>query len=91
MNDKQIEKISKAISDSNRLSILKMLSEKEEIGCDLLSKCAITQPTLSHHMKILCDCELVNDRRDGKFHYYTINHDTLAAYIEFLKSLENGR
>ena len=42
-----------------------MLSDGEKCGCKILDKFNITQPTLSHHMKILVDCELVNDRKEG--------------------------
>ena len=58
--------ICKALGDSNRLEIVQMLSDGEKCGCRLLEKFEITQPTLSHHMKILVECGLVNDRKEGK-------------------------
>ena len=57
----------KALSDVNRLKIIKILEGGEQCACRLLDKFNITQPTLSHHMKILCDCKLVNSRREGKW------------------------
>ena len=51
--------ICKALGDANRLKIVKMLSDGEKCGCKLLEAFEITQPTLSHHMKILCECGLV--------------------------------
>ena len=48
-----------------------MLSDGEKCGCKILDKFNITQPTLSHHMKILVDCGIVNDRKEGKRHYYS--------------------
>ena len=45
--------ICKALGDPNRMEIVKMLSDQEKCGCKLLEKFDITQPTLSHHMKIL--------------------------------------
>ena len=51
---------------SNRLEIVQMLSDGEKCGCKLLERFEITQPTLSHHMKILVGCGLVNDRKEGK-------------------------
>ena len=59
MNEMDIALICKALGDANRLKIVKMLSDGEKCGCKLLESFEITQPTLSHHMKILCECGLV--------------------------------
>ena len=53
----------KALADTNRLMIVDMLSCGEMCACEILEKFNITQPTLSHHMKILCDCGLVSGRK----------------------------
>lgn len=64
--------ICKALGDSNRLEIAQMLSDGEKCGCRILERFSITQPTLSHHMKILVECGLVNDRKEGKWHHYSL-------------------
>ena len=69
--------IFKSLSESNRLMILDMLSCGEICACKILEKLNITQPTLSHHMKILCDCGLVNGRRDGKWMHYSLNFENI--------------
>lgn len=79
--------ICKALGDSNRLQIIQMLSDGEKCGCKLLDAFDITQPTLSHHMKILCDCGLVNDRKEGKWHHYSLNCETLKGFKEFIEHL----
>ena len=56
MNAMDVALICKALGDANRLEIVKMLSDGEKCGCKLLERFEITQPTLSHHMKILMDC-----------------------------------
>ena len=71
MNKIDVALICKALSDSNRLEIVQMLSEGEKCGCKLLERFEITQPTLSHHMKILVESGMVNDRKEGKWHYYS--------------------
>ena len=81
--------ICKALGDPNRMEIVKMLSDQEKCGCKLLEKFDITQPTLSHHMKILVDSGLVNDRKEGKWHYYTINADIMKEFCGFIKTLCN--
>ena len=62
----------KALSDPTRLEIVDMLSYGELCACKVLERFQITQPTLSHHMKILCDCGLVNGRKEGKWTYYSL-------------------
>lgn len=66
-------RVFKAFCDENRLSILSLLRTGEKCACDLLEDLRITQPTLSHHMKILCDAGIVQGRKDGKWVYYSID------------------
>ena len=77
--------ICKALGDSNRLEIVQMLSNGEKCGCRLLERFSITQPTLSHHMKILVECGLVNDRKEGKWHHYSLNCETLIEFKDSIK------
>lgn len=88
MNEIDIALICKALGDSNRLKIVKMLSDSEKCACKLLEAFEITQPTLSHHMKILTECGLVNARKDGKWAYYSLNSETLSAFKKFISELE---
>lgn len=87
MNSIDVALICKALGDSNRLQIVKMLSEGEKCACNLLERFEITQPTLSHHMKTLCECGLVEVRREGKWSHYSLNCETLAAFQEFIGKL----
>ena len=64
MNTIDVALICKALGDSTRLQIIQMLSDGEKCGCKLLEAFEITQPTLSHHMKILNECGLVNYLKD---------------------------
>ena len=87
MNSMDAALICKALGDSNRFEIVKMLSDGEKCGCKLLEKFDITQPTLSHHMKILVDCSLVSDRKEGKWHHYSLNCETLTNFKTFIDEL----
>lgn len=87
MKEIDVAHICKALGDANRLEIVQMLSDGEKCGCKLLERFEITQPTLSHHMKILCECGLINDRREGKWHYYSLNDQTLTDYKAFIDGL----
>lgn len=66
----------KALGDENRLHILELLQGGERCACVLLENLHLSQPTLSHHMKILCDAGLVTGRKEGKWVYYTLNRNT---------------
>ena len=71
--DDQMVKTAKALSDENRLRILAMLKTGEKCACVLLDEMKISQPTLSHHMKILCDAGLVAGRKEGRWVHYSID------------------
>ena len=87
MNKIDVALICKALSDSNRLEIVQMLSEGEKCGCKLLERFEITQPTLSHHMKILVEAGMVNDRKEGKWHYYSLNTQTFSSFKKYIEKL----
>ena len=77
----------KALGDENRLKIIDMLSCGEICACEILLELDITQSTLSHHMKILCDCSLVIPRKEGKWTYYSQNEDTIKELNAFIKTI----
>ena len=66
-------KIFKAFCDENRLQILALLRSGEKCACKLLEALQISQPTLSHHAKILCDSGVVRGRKEGKWVHYSID------------------
>ncbi len=76
--------ILKALGESTRLQIFEMLQNGTLCGCKILEQLHITQPTLSHHMKILCDCGLVKAEKDWKWTYYSINCEKLQGLLSFL-------
>ena len=81
----QLAKIFKALGDENRLRILEMLQGEERCACMLLDEMHITQTTLSHHMKILCDVDLVIGRKEGKWMHYRLNADQFQKAAQFLQ------
>ena len=87
MNEIDVALICRALGDSNRLKIVRMLSDGEKCACKLLETFEITQPTLSHHMKILCDCGLVNTQKVGKWSHYSLSCETLTAFKSFIGGL----
>lgn len=79
-------KMLKAMSDPKRLRIVDMLSCGELCACEILEEFHITQPTLSHDMRVLVEAGIVTDRREGKNIYYTLNKEALD---EMHKTLGN--
>ncbi len=68
---KDFLKVTKALSDSNRVKILKMLQHKVMCVCEIQTALAVAQPTASKHLKILEEAGLVHSRRDGQWvNYY---------------------
>ena len=65
----------KALADDNRLEIMRLLIDGEKCGCVLLEALEIGQPTLSHHMRILCDAGLVDARKKGAWMHYSISEE----------------
>ncbi|SDF00649.1 ArsR/SmtB family transcription factor [Ulvibacter litoralis] len=89
MELKQIEKISKALSDSNRLKILQYMQqhqgkmECQEIGSFL----DLTQPSISHHIKKLVEADLIQPQKEGRHYNYTIHAKTWEEYITSLTKM----
>ncbi len=75
MDSKRTAVMFKAFCDENRLQILELLRDGEKCACSLLEEMQITQPTLSHHMKILCDSGVVVGRKEGKWMHYSISKE----------------
>lgn len=90
LDEKKIPAVFKALCDENRVKILKLLLTGEKCACVLLDDMHITQPTLSHHMKILCDSGIVAGRKEGKWMHYSISADGVAYAIKCLQALTNS-
>ncbi len=71
----------KALSDSNRVRILMMLGDIEICVCHLISVLELAPSTVSEHLSILKEAQLVHSRKVGRWSYYSINHDAPSASI----------
>lgn len=80
-------KTMKALSDPNRLKIIDILSCGERCACDILEHFNFTQPTLSHHMKVLIDCGIIESRKEGLWNFYSLNHSNCNKLVLFLMNL----
>ncbi len=78
----QMARIFKALSNPKRVKIFDLLTEGEMCACVLLKHFHISQPTLSHDMKVLMDVDIVKSRREGQRILYSLNMDKLRR-MEF--------
>lgn len=94
LNYQNKAKVFKAFCDENRLMILEMLQSGEKCACKLLDELKISQSTLSHHMKILCESGIVSSRKDGKWTHYSLSKEgcirALALLAELTDTAENS-
>ena len=69
------------LADPNRLEILRLLSQGEKNATELLKGLPVSQPTLSHHMRLLCQGGLVTQRRQGQRVLYTLCRAALRELL----------
>lgn len=77
----------KALGEPNRLKIVDMLTDGELCACNILDELKISQPTLSHHMKVLCDRGLVKSRKEGKWMHYSLCCETFEQIGEYFNKI----
>lgn len=82
-----LAKVLKALSDPKRLRIVDMLSCGELCACVIQKEFDITQPTLSHDMRVLVDAGVVNARKEWKNTYYSLNLECLERFSMELEKM----
>jgi len=92
MDTKRIEKISKALADETRLRIFEAIAANGNLTCgELVSLREVTPATISHHLKILTEAELIECRKQGQFVHSLTIPKTLAEYTESLGRLSRAK
>lgn len=88
MNTEEAARAFKALGDENRLRIARIVAERGDVcACRLLDELDMTQPTLSHHMKLLRDCGVVKARKEGRWMHYSLNREVVGALASLLEEL----
>ena len=83
--EENIAKIAKALSDKTRIKILKEIAAKGSISCgDAEKVVGLSQPTVSHHIKILTDAGLLNTEKDGRHLRISVNNKTLEEFSSLI-------
>jgi ArsR family transcriptional regulator len=74
----ELSSILRVIADEKRLRILKLLTQQEMCVCDIVERLGLSQSLVSHHLGVLKQAGLVQDRRDAQWVYYSIDPGRLA-------------
>ncbi|MBV7529814.1 DNA-binding transcriptional regulator, ArsR family [Chitinophaga jiangningensis] len=83
-----IEKAANAIADKHRLSILMEIAKKGSMACgDMCGLTCLSQPTVSHHVKILVDSGVLNSTKTGRVLELTINKEMMKQLSMFFLKL----
>lgn len=74
-------RVMKALSDPNRVRVVKLLEDRSLCVCEIQKVLGLAQPTVSSHMKILEDAGLVNKQRQGTWMIYSQAIDSESHYV----------
>jgi ArsR family transcriptional regulator len=90
INEDNIVKVAKALSDKTRYRILKEITDKKCFTCGECEEIAdLSQPAVSHHLKILIDANLLNSEKNGRFVMVSVNKQTLESFCDSIMDLTN--
>ncbi|MFP4020246.1 MAG: ArsR/SmtB family transcription factor [Halanaerobium sp.] len=87
INNKEIVKMLKAIADENRLQMINLLSCETLCSCHFVNILEISQPNVSHHLKILKEAGLIEASKRGRWIDYTLNEDNIALIKNELNNI----
>ena len=81
----------KAVGHPVRLQILELLALRSDpvCACDIESRFSLSQPTISHHLRVLRKAGLVTGERRGTWIYYSVSGEGIRPISSFLRSLSN--
>ncbi len=71
----------KALADTTRLKIMMLLDIREMCVCEIMTALELTQPTASHHLGLLEAVDLIKDRREGKWIFYSLKRKKIVNMI----------
>lgn len=87
----KICRVFKALAEPKRYRIVTMLANGKMSASEILKHFNVTQPTLSHDMRLLIDAELVNNQRIGKSVMYELNPEMLQNMIDVLTAIQHPK
>ncbi|MBO4681533.1 MAG: winged helix-turn-helix transcriptional regulator [Clostridiales bacterium] len=90
-SDNEISRVLSVLSEPTRIQIIRLISGSGELrSCDLLPEFEITQPTLSHHLNVLLENDVLTSRKQGRCVYFSINRGTMSLVAELMQGIASG-
>ena len=83
-NIELVNTVFKALNDATRRSILEMLKEQDMTAGEIADKFNISKPSISHHLDLLKQAQLVVAEKEGQFIYYSINTTVLDEMMKWI-------
>ncbi|WP_198401583.1 MULTISPECIES: autorepressor SdpR family transcription factor [Parageobacillus] len=81
----------KALADPTRRDILNLLKHKDLTAGEIADHFRISKPSISHHLNLLKQADLVHAEKEGQYIYYSINTTVLQDVLAWLLSLQEGK
>ncbi len=78
----------KALNDETRRKIIEMLKEKDMNAGEIAKKFNISKPSISHHLEILKNADLIYSEKKGQFLYYSLNTSILEDLLKWILTLK---
>src|SRR3954465_10123835 len=83
----QFHRIAKALADARRFAILERIAACGDAACQhLCEEFPVSQPTMSHHLRLLAEVGLIEMRRDGQYAHYRVRTEVVQAYVTTLET-----
>lgn len=86
----KLQHLFQTLGDANRLKIIKFIEDKERSVSEIVDALGLSQPLVSHHLRILREREILQTKRNGPFIYYKLKNgkllDSLGLFLEIASS-----
>lgn len=79
----------KALNDPTRRDILELLKERDLTAGDIADKFNISKPSISHHLDLLKQADLISCERKGQFQIYSLNMTVMDDLLKWILQLKN--
>ncbi|MDQ2752118.1 MAG: autorepressor SdpR family transcription factor [Bacteroidota bacterium] len=84
-------KVFKALNDDTRRQILQMLQQRDYTAGEIAMQFQMSFPSISHHLDLLKQAQLVNTRKEGQFVYYSLNTTVMDEIIKWIMQFKTKK
>src|SRR5690606_42009164 len=87
MDYKKLSQLFKVFSDETRLQVIDLVKNGDHCACTIINQLSITQPTLSHHLKVLSESNITKTSKKGNWKHHHIDGNHVKEMILYLQSI----